>query len=1106
MALSNRDRVGRALDILASGLQPFVDANMPAVMPDGKDWLDVMRERDRRDGRPATMIRTDPRLLLRVIAEHQRAFRDSLSRTELAFAQEIREVGNKWAHNDAFSDADTMRALDTMVRLLRAAGAVPEADQVEKLWTEHQQAAFEKQTKRAVRQSEALPPVEGMGLKSWREVIEPHPDVATGRFNASQFAANLFRVAHEDELGEYGDPVEFFQRTYLTEGLRDLISRAVRRICGDDSAAPVVNLQTNFGGGKTHSMLALYHLFSGRPLSGYPQDMQELLDGQDLVMLGPGKVKRVTLVGNHLSPSQGVTEADGTHVNTLWGELAFQLGGRAAYDRIAGADLSATNPGAALTELIGAYAPCLILIDEWVAYARELYRGDLAAGSFDTQFTFAQTLTEAVSSVPGALLVVSVPASDIEVGGTHGQEALSRLLNVIRRMADQWRPASPQESFEIVRRRLFQDATGAARTDIAAVARRFTQFYSANRSEFPSHVAEPDYEKRIRECYPLHPELFDRLYQDWSTLERFQRTRGVLRLMSTAIYALWQAGDPYPLIMPATVPLSDRRVFDDLTQYLEDSWKSIIDTDVDGPESTPARIDHERSTFGQRALTRRLARTIFIGSAATLKSAHKGIDQRGIWLGTAVPGDTVAHFSSALHVLADQATYLYSDTARYWYDTQASIGRAAKDIAERLRDRPEEVQAEIVRRLQPFARRSRGDFAAVPIAPEGTGDILDTDEARLVVLHPRYPYRRNGEERSPALSFARDAVGARGSAQRRHRNQLVFLAPDARRLEELEEAVREYLAWKDITGRVKQLDLTPNQVDLATTRLGSANDVTEQRISTTYIWVIYPYQPDPSRPLELSVIKAESQSPELALRVSEKLNREGALASVHSSRNIHHYLAGPLKAVWERGYVSVGELWDLYTTYPYLPRLRDRSVLEAGLQDALNSITWEQDGFALATGRDDANGDFDGLAIPHRDSFGLITDAVLLVRPDIALHQRSAEGSPPTGTDADSAGTGSSTVKPNGEIADKDGPIPPPAAPRAKTRFFGVFRVDPQKYGRDLTRLQQEILPHLTDLDTGDLTITVEIEASRPDGFPDDKIRILTENARVLKFEQSDFE
>ena len=135
-----------------------------------------------------------------------------------------------------------------------------------------------------------------------------------------------------------------------------------------------------------------------------------------------------------------------------------------------------------------AYSPCVILIDEWVAYARELFRADLPAGSFDTQFTFAQLLTESVASVPGALLVVSIPASDIEVGGTHGQEALTRLQNIVRRIADQWRPASSQESFEIVRRRLFEDTSGAARTDIAAVARRFTQFYAENQRQFPSQV------------------------------------------------------------------------------------------------------------------------------------------------------------------------------------------------------------------------------------------------------------------------------------------------------------------------------------------------------------------------------------------------------------------------------------------------------------------------------------------------------------------------------------------------------------------------------------------------------------------------------------------
>jgi predicted AAA+ superfamily ATPase len=1105
VALSNRDRVGRALEIMAGALEPFVEQHMATALPSGRDWLEVMTDRARRDGRPATMVRSDPRLLLQVIGEHSRAFRDSLSKTELAFAQEIREAGHKWAHHDAFSDPDTSRVLDTIARLLRAAGAVTEAGEVDKLLFDHQRAAFEKETRRAVRQSAALPAVEGMGLKPWREVIVPHPDVRTGRFNASQFAANLYRVAHEEDTGEYGDPVEFFQRTYLTEGLRNLISRAVRRVSGDANAAPAINLQTNFGGGKTHSMLALYHLFSGRPLTAYPQDLQELLEGRDLAAIGK-RVRRVTLVGNHLSPSEGITKPDGTRVNTLWGELAWQLGGKAAYDSISEADRTATNPGSALTELIMAYSPCVILIDEWVAYARELFRADLPAGSFDTQFTFAQLLTESVASVPGALLVVSIPASDIEVGGTHGQEALTRLQNIVRRIADQWRPASSQESFEIVRRRLFEDTSGAARTDIAAVARRFTQFYTENQRQFPSQVAEAEYERRIRDCYPLHPELFDRLYDDWSTLERFQRTRGVLRLMSTVIYALWQANDAYPLIMPATIPLSEPRVFDDLTQYLEDSWKSIIDSDVDGPSALPGRVDHDRPVFGQRALTQRLARTIFLGSAATLRSAHKGIDQQRIWLGTAVPGDSIGHFASSLHMLAEQATYLYSDGTRYWYDTQPSVARAAKDEADRLRDRPEEVWAEIVERLGRNSQKGRGNFAAVTVAPEGTGDIPDTDEARLVIVHPHQTFQRNGED-ARALAFAREAFSTRGSAQRKHRNELIFLAPDARRMEELEAAVREHLAWKHIAGRAKALDLTPTQLDLATTRRDDASTVVEQRIFTSYIWVMFPDQPHADRPMEVKEIKAENQAATLADRVSERLHREGQLAAVHSALAIQQQLTGPLRALWDRGYVSVGELWDLYSTYPYLPRLRDRSVMEVAVREVLNSFTWEQEGFALATGRNEDTGSFTGLALPYGDSwFGPITDAVLLVRPDIALAQQ-AKAKPPGGGDDGATGGGPSGGTGTGTGGGAGGdPEPPPPPPPAKTRYFGVFRVDAEKYGRDLTRLQQEILPHLADPETGELTITVEVEATHPDGFTDDKIRILTENARVLKFERSEFD
>lgn len=1092
------------------GLRPFVDRHL------GPDWLAKHEAQERRAGRPATVSDSDPRLLLLKINTEWNAFREALSPGDRARSQEIRDLANKFSHTfeaRAFADRETVRGLETMVLLLQATGAVSEAEQVEQLYAERQQAAMARAARRVAKQDAALPSVAGMGLKSWREVIKPHPDVASGNYNAAQFAANLHRVAHDEVRGEYGDPVEFFERTYLTQGLRDLLLPGIRRLSGDSNADPVINLQTNFGGGKTHSLLALYHLCSGLPLTSYPRDLQDLLDGHDLVTLGK-QIRRVTIVGNHFSANSGSTKPDGTQVRTMWGELAWQLGGRAAYDSIREADRTSTSPGAALTDLIAAYSPCLILIDEWVAYARELLQPDLVGGSFDSQFTFAQTLTEAVTSVPGALLVVSIPASDtgndagfeIEVGGPHGQAALRRLQNVIGRTEQPWRPASATESFEIVRRRLFEEPTGDARTDIGAVARQFTRFYAQHRADFPSHTPEAPYEKRIRDAYPLHPELFDRLYEDWSTLERFQRTRGVLRLMSAVICALWQADDSYPLIMPGTIPLNDERVLNEVTKNLDDPWKSIIDTDVDGAESTPARVDRQNSAlFGHRAVTRRIARSVFLGSAATLRSAHKGIDQSRVWLGTAVPGDVPAHFTSALHRLADQATYLYADTSRYWYDIQASVTRIAKDEADRLRERVDEVDAEIVKRLRSFERRPTGDFAfARPVAPESGADVPDSDEARLVILHPRYVHRSREAAESPAMEFARAVLASRGGSPRRHRNTLVFLAPDDRRKEELDEAVREFLSWAHVLDRAADLDLSPNQQEMARSRHKRADEVIDQRIGVAYHWVMLPEQPNAAAPAVVRPMKVEGQSPELAERVSERLRREGALAAVHAPQNIRQYLDGPLASIWEVGHISVGELWQHYTAHPYLPRLRDRRVLDDAILAVLGAITWESDGFALATGYDESTGRYMGLAVPHQDAFGIVTDAVLLVDPATALRQRREDT---YSQQASSSGTDVTVTETSGGTWALSGAgVEPPSPSTKRTRFIGVVGIDSQRYGREFTRLQQEIIAHLVTTEDSTVRITVELDATRPDGFGEDTVRTVSENARVLRFDRADFE
>ena len=362
--------------------------------------------------------------------------------------------------------------------------------------------------------------------------------------------------------------------------------------------------------------------------------------------------RRVVLVGNKISPGNPVTKPDGTVVRTLWGELAWQLGGKKAFAQLAADDEKATSPGDVLRELFNEYGPCLILIDEWVAYARQLHdQSDLPAGGFETQFTFAQALTESAKLAKNCLLVISLPASDtagsphtqaddVEVGGQRGREALDRLRNVVGRVESSWRPASAEEGFEIVRRRLFEPLADPAQfKDRDVVARAFADLYRTQHQEFPPECRDADYEKRIKAAYPIHPEIFDRLYTDWSTLVKFQRTRGVLRLMAAVIHSLWEKGDRNPLILPANISIDDPRVQFELTRYLSDNWVPVIEKDVDGPNSLPLRLDGEVPNLGKFAACRRVARAIYLGSAPTATAAHRGIEDRRVKLGCVMPGE-----------------------------------------------------------------------------------------------------------------------------------------------------------------------------------------------------------------------------------------------------------------------------------------------------------------------------------------------------------------------------------------------------------------------------------------------------------------------------------
>lgn len=1108
MALSNHERVGKALDLLKAGLGPFAEREIKSAIATHSITLQSVRSfADDPLLAKKAISAWDASALLKLMWETwNEVFRRTLGFPERSLVSEIRDWRNKWAHQQTFSSDDTDRSLDSIERLLTAVSA-EQSEEVRRMKLELRRLVADEQARGERRKSAGIA-IEGQpaaSLKPWREVITPHADVASGRYQQAEFAADLWQVYLNEGTDEYRKPAEFFRRTFLTNSLGQLLVGGLRRVAtghGD----PVVQLQTNFGGGKTHSMLALYHLFSGTPATELP-GIEEVL--QEAGVKALPKANRVVLVGNKISPGNPSVKPDGTTVRTLWGEIAWQVGGRKAYERIRKDDEHATSPGDALRELFNEYGPCLILVDEWVAYARQLHdQSDLPGGGFETQFSFAQALTESAKLARNCLLVISLPASDTatsphalaneeEVGGVRGQEALARLRNVVGRLESSWTPATAEEGFEIVRRRLFEPMRADHFKLMDATAREFAEMYRTQQQEFPPECRESDYEKRMKSAFPIHPEVFARLYEDWSTLVKFQRTRGVLRLMAAVIHSLWEKGDRNPLIMPANIPVDDPRVRDELTRYLSDNWKPIIEKDVDGPDSLPLSIDAEVPNLGKFSACRRVARVIYLGSAPITSAANKGVEDRRVKLGCVMPGETPAVFGDALRRLSQVATFLYADGTRYWYDTQPTVTKLADDRAEQLKRNPDKVTHELERRLRDNLAQ-RGDFNKIHPLPASGADVPDDTDARLVVLGIDYPYGKGGG--SPAEVAARAILEQRGNAPRLFRNTLVFLAPDKQRLEDLDEGLRKYLAWESIVAEQDQLDLRPHQVKQAAAQLKSADGAVTARLPETYQWLLVPEQPSAQGPVNWTAIRLTGQDG-LALRASKKLRSEELLyASMGPTRLRIELDKIPL---WRGDHVSVSQLVEDFAQYTYLPRLRDSVVMLDAIRDGVNLLTWSQDGFAFADGYDDDAKRYRGLRGGQMIALNDPHAPGLLVKPDVAIKQLDAERAAPSPGGMPPQ-PGVDPVKPGGGGGHKpDQPTPVQAKPR---RFHGSVTLDATRLGRDAGKIAEEVIAHLSGLVGADVRVTLEIEADVPDGVPDNVVRTVTENARTLKFSSQGFE
>ncbi len=931
-----------------------------------------------------------------------------------------------------------------------------------------------------------------MPLTPWREIVTPHSDVATGRFHQAEFAADLSEVVAGNADAEYQDPIEFFARTYLTAGMQRLLATAVKQVTGQDGE-PIVQLKTAFGGGKTHSMLALYHLLSGEANVDQMEGAEQILDEAQVTELPT--VRFAVIVGTVLNPTR-TQNVQGITTRTLWGNIAAQLGGQKGYEIVQAADKKSVAPGANdLTTLLNTFGPAIILIDELVAYTRNIYGvNGLPAGSFDANLTFVQSLTEAVKKSERSQLVASIPESDIEIGGEAGQAALDRIQHTIGRLEGIWRPVDADEGFEIVRRRLFLPVKDQTARD--ATCRAFTQLYDENPTEFPVECRDALYLDRLRRAYPIHPELFDRLYDDWSPLDNFQKTRGVLRLMAAVIHYLWENEDRASLILPGSVPLDSPRVREELLRYLPESWNAVVDKDVDGNRSEPRAIDASLPRFGKISAAQRVARTIFMGSAPHGSGQTvRGLEEMRIRLGVVQPDEQVAVFNDATKRLTERLTHLYTRAQRYWYDTHPNLRRTMEDRAAKLE--PEIVEREIVRRLRQQTQR-RGDFTAVHPCP-ASADVPDESTARLVILPPTTGHRTRAQD-SEALATALNILDKRGDIPRTYRNMLIFVAPDTGEWEPLERETRRYLAWDLIIQEAEGLNLDANQRREATRGKEQSNDTVGMRLNEAYRWLLVPTQEgtDPIK-WEATPIPGSDDNP--VAKAVAKVRNDQQLITKWSPVLLKMELDNWL---WkDKPHISLKRVWECLATYLYLSRLRDSDVLLDTVREGIKTKA-----FGYANSIDDT-GQYSGLQFGSIDGSIYLEEPSVLVKPDVAAKQFEADAaqqseteSPPPDFDGkeDQQSYGASGEQTEGAGT---GVTPPQAASK---RFYGTVNLNPIRAARDAQQVIEEVIQHLTGLPNADVKITMDIEANVSDGVPDDVVRTVTENCQTLKFTTQEFE
>jgi hypothetical protein len=707
----------------------------------------------------------------------------------------IYDVRNKLAHFQEISDDEFAETFINMKSIARSL----QMDELEEALASLQEAKEEQPiTKPATKETIAL---ENGALIPWFRVVTPHMDIKQGRLDESVFAANLAEVALGNGREIYSNPGVFFSKTYFTAGLKNVAKTVLKGLNGkEDAENRVISLQTGFGGGKTHTLISLYHLSKWGKNAINSNYTKDLLAYTGAPEFDSANIAVFTNTTN--DPANGRQAEEGVHIQTIWGELAYQLGGKAAFELVRKNDEQLIAPAGIFKQVLAQCKPALILVDELADYcvkasARKAGNSSLA----DQTISFMQELTEAVSGTNNCVAVITLPASVQEVGNTpEAQAILSSLQKRVSRVGADTQPVADEEIYEVIRRRLFEDI-GDTKT-IESIADKYMSMYQEYLSELPPNANQGAYKQKIIKSYPFHPELIDVFRIRWASHHDFQRTRGVLRLLAAIVSDLWKRQQSLPggntMIHTGVVNFANLDALSgQLKKLYGNGYDSVISADAAGSSSNAFKIDSNKKEYGDWYLTQSIASVILMNSFGS-EGTNKGISVPELKLNLLVPyGFNHNSVNGALDELESNAYYLYyaqssSSGKRYWFHTKPNINilinQAKSDV------KTEDVNAEIINRLH---QKSKNVYA-FNVLVNPSEDIPEQQKPTLLILSPNHLANPNGIN-GKTLPLIEKIASKKGNSERIYRNTLLFMVCSELGIGKLQSDVREYLACQKIS-------------------------------------------------------------------------------------------------------------------------------------------------------------------------------------------------------------------------------------------------------------------------------------------------------------------